>query len=274
MSEKTATSRVISVRRLNQDKATYDLTVARHHNFFSRFTGTPTLNHNCIVKDIIGPVTARCEVETLVPEVRIIETQAATSKTYNQWHHVINYLANHKQRNAQIVKYVEHDLKEQRSILIPVVGVKHAHTLVEMINKRCGANTAVAFVGQGMSKKQRREFLEKARSYKIKVVVGIRKIVQQGVNVPRWDTLYEVMPISNPPKAKQETSRIRTDDEGKQSALIRVFIENFGPSKGCFRTLYWQTFVKEGFRISPKQRALAEPFLRSSRGRVTDTGIV
>jgi hypothetical protein len=253
-------SRVLAVSQIAA-APTYDLTVSKHHNFFSTFSGQPVLNHNCIVKDIVGRVTARCHVETLMPTVKIIDTPAATSYNYKIWTYAMRYLAQHKERNNLIVKHAVHDIKQGRSIVIPVTLVNHAKQLADAINKKIGSEVAVAFVSQGLTKKRRAEILEGARSYKIKCIVGIRGLVQTGVNVPRWDTLYEVMPISNTPKAKQETSRIRTVEDGKQPPLIKQFLEHFGPSTGCFRTMYWQTYVKEGFLIGPADREKASNYL-------------
>jgi hypothetical protein len=180
----------------------------------------------------------------------------------------MRYLANHKERNALIVKHAVHDIKAGRSIVIPVTLVKHARDLAEAINKKMGKEVAVAFVSQGLTKERRREILIGARSYKIKCIVGIRTLVQTGVNVPRWDTLYEVMPISNVPKFTQETARIRTDEPGKQFPLIKHFIEQFGPSTGCFRTCWFQTYVKEGFKINDKTKERAKMYLNRQKASV------
>ncbi len=236
-------------------------------------TGTPDRKDGLysIVKDIVGRVTARCHVETLMPTVKIVDTPAATSYNYKIWTYAMRYLAQHKERNRLIVKHAVHDIKQGRSIVIPVTLVNHAKQLADAINKKMGSEVAVAFVSQGLTKKRRAEILEGARSYKIKCVVGIRSLVQTGVNVPRWDTLYEVMPISNTPKAKQETSRIRTVEDGKQPPLIKQFLEQFGPSTGCFRTMYWQTYVKEGFLISPADREKASQYLGGKKKPSTNS---
>ena len=230
-------------------------------------TGTPDRKDGLykIAEAIVGPVTAKAFVQTLIPRVQIVETGASTNHNYKAWVYAMRYLANHKERNALIIKHACHDIKQGRSIVIPVGLVNHAKVLVEGINKKMGKEVAVAFVSQGLTKKRRQEILLGARSYKYKCVVGIRTLVQTGVNVPRWDTLYEVTPISNVPKAMQETSRIRTMSEDKQPPLIKCFLEDFGPSKGCFRTLYFQTFVKEGFLIDDATKELAKKYTNNSR---------
>ena len=221
-----------------------------------------------VVEDIVGKVTARAKVVTLIPTVQLVPTPATTTHNYKHWTYAMRYLANHKERNALIVKHAVHDIKAGRSIVIPVTLVKHARDLAEAINKKMGKEVAVAFVSQGLTKERRREILIGARSYKIKCIVGIRTLVQTGVNVPRWDTLYEVMPISNVPKFTQETARIRTDEPGKQFPLIKHFIEQFGPSTGCFRTCWFQTYVKEGFKINDKTKERAKMYLNRQKASV------
>lgn len=255
MNEKTVHSRVLSIRQLPAEP-TYDLTVAQSHNFFSRYTGNHVLNHNCIVKDIMGPVKASAKVVTLIPTVKIIPTPASTTHNYKIWTYAVRYLANHKERNALIVKHAVHDIKSGRSIVIPVSLVAHAQYLTDAINKAMGKEVAVAFVSQGLSKARRREILLGARSYKIKCIVGIRSLVQTGVNVPRWDTLYEVIPISNVPKFTQETSRIRTVEDGKKQPLIKHFLEHFGPSTGCARTCFFQTYLKDRFIMTEQTKKM------------------
>jgi superfamily II DNA or RNA helicase len=230
-------------------------------------TGTDARKDNLyrIVKDIVGKVTATAIVQTLVPKVKIIETPASTTHDYKHWTFAMRYLSNHKERNALIVKHAVHDIRAGRSLVIPVTLVAHARSLADAINAAYGKNVATAFVSQGLTKQRRMEILEGARSYKIKCVVGIRSLVQTGINVPRWDTLYEALPISNVPKFTQETSRIRTVEDGKQPPMIKHFLEHFGPSSGCFRTCWWQTYVKDGFTISEKTKEQANTYLNKRK---------
>jgi superfamily II DNA or RNA helicase len=207
-----------------------------------------------ITLDIIGPVTARAVVETMTPTVKLVESPASTTYNYKLWTYAMRYLATHKERNALIVKYAVHYIKLGHSIVIPVMTVAHSRLLSDAINLAYGKNISVSFTSQGLTKTRRAEILDGARSYKIKCVVGIRSLVQTGINVPRWSCLIEAMPISNVPKFTQETSRIRTTMKDKPEPVILHIIERFGPSSGCLRTCYWQTYVKDGFKMSDKTR--------------------
>lgn len=216
-----------------------------------------------IVEDIIGPVTATAKVVTLVPTVRIIDTKTTTSYNYKGWTAAMQFLASHEKRNKLIASYAVKDIKNGRSIVIPVLFVAHAEQLAKLINLEF--DTPVAEVFSGVNKVKNRKILERARSGETLCIVGIRKKTQTGINVPRWDTLFEVMPISNKPKAEQETSRIRTDVPGKQPPLIRVFTESFPQSRMCLPTLYWKTFVMNKFKMSPETKSAFKQFFGAGR---------
>lgn len=214
---------------------------------------------------VLGPVNARCEVTTLRPVVDIVETGVSTSYKYQQWTYAMNFLMKHKKRNELIVKHVIHDLKKGRSLVIPAIRVGHAKQLAQMINDKLGDKLATVFYG-GQPKPLRKSIIEDARNGKVRVVVGMRQLVQLGINVPRWDTIYVISPISNPPNFHQETSRVRTPAPNKKEPLVKFFLDDFGPSKGCFRTCWWQTVKKEGFRVPPNVEAIAFKYLKKGGG--------
>lgn len=218
-----------------------------------------------ILEHIIGPVTAKAEVESLTPNVEFIETGVSTTYDYKVLAYAYRFLAQEKKRNDLIVDWVMHDLKQGRSIVIPVMTVDHVKLLTKMINDRAGSKVAVGFTASLMkSKDHRKKVIMDARKYKTKVIIGIRRMVQRGINVPRWDTLYEVMPISNPPNFRQETARILTPVPGKPEPVIRFFLDDFGFSKGCLRNCL---FGKPGitsmkFRVSKENWAAANKYVK------------
>jgi hypothetical protein len=161
------------------------------------------------------------------------------------WVSAMQFLARHDFRNQMIVDNVLIDLKAGRSIVIPVYYKEHCLILTEMINKQWGSTIAVQFIGGGTTKAQkglREQHIADARSGKIRVVCGIRSLLQVGLNVPRWDTHYYAMPMSNAPNWEQESSRILTPpDEGmdKKDPIIRMFVDpELGQSIGCFKATW------------------------------------
>lgn len=221
---------------------------------------------------VLGPIRHTTKIETLRPRVEFIETGTNTSYDYKNWVYAMRFLEKFPGRNEMIVKHVIADLKKGHNIVIPVMYRSHVTTLVNMINSAWGKKIAEEFVGGGtkLNKIKRRETILRARGDvgkmpKTRVVVGIRSIIQEGINIPSWSCLYNVMPIANPPKYHQETSRILTPLEGKQQPLIKHFIDLMPQSRGCARVCVYQTYIKEKFLIEKEQWAKINPYLKKGK---------
>ncbi len=195
-----------------------------------------------IAEAIIGPVSAKTEIGALKPTVYVHHTPLE-GRHYQPgkgaWQYCMRYISKHKKRNEMIVERVVKDLKNGHNILILTQFRDHVTVLQQMINEAWGKHICNEFTG-GQGKKNlqiRADTLKAAKEGKIRVVVGIRQMMQLGLNVPAWSCLYEVMPISNKPNLKQETSRICTPKEGKRAPIIRMFVDlNQPQSAGCARS--------------------------------------
>jgi superfamily II DNA or RNA helicase len=136
--------------------------------------------------------------------------------------------------------------------------VKHASKLVRAINKRAGETVAVAFTGGA----NRRDIIEGARSGKYKVVVGTRSIVSTGINVPQWSCLYEILPSSNIPNARQRLSRILTPMPGKKESVIKYFLDDCKLVRTCFASeLYGAVLPHIKGIMSEQTRVVAKAYI-------------
>jgi len=221
-------------------------------------SGTPERKDkkDFVFESVFGGITYNAKVKTLKPKVTFIETHTKSDKQYSLPIHAVKFLERDKRRTKLIVKHIVSDVKRGHHVVVPVAHVAYMKMLVEEINKKAGKEIAVGFFG-GLSKPKKDQIIADAQSGKIKVIVGIRRMVQVGVNIPLWSALYEINPISNPPKMKQETARILTDIPGKLSPVIRHFLDDVGFSRGCLRTCLFKTYFPERFIISEKDRGLA-----------------
>lgn len=233
-----------------------------------------------IIKNLIGPVVAESSREALTPTVVLHRTEFKTTRKYAGkagWVYANQAIAKDKKRNAMIVDWVMRDLKNGHNIVIPVVFKKHALELQTLINKewqeRRNTNKKICalFVGGGgkKNKELRKQILSDAKANRIRVTVGIRSILQRGLNVPSWSCIYEVAPISNEPNLRQETKRVCTPMEGKRDPLIRLFVDmELGQSIGCARnTIGHMKGFKYTFKKSDKQRELMYEILGDKHRR-------
>lgn len=278
-------SRVLKVEKYQLDLPTYDITVADNHNYFAGH-GEPALVHNCrhiLMAEIIGPVMTRVEIDQLQAKVMVHVCDYVKTRSKFQgpagFVYACKFLSNHEKRTEEILEFVLKDIAKGHSIVIPVYYKDHVHHLVKRINDLAGGNTAEAFVGGGgkKNKELREAIIERARSGKTKVVVGIRSILQLGHNVPRWSALYNIMPMSNEPNWKQESSRVLTPLDGKRQPIIRLFVDpNVGLSLGCFVNTYKQSLKFKHVPTEGARKKAGEMFELHGAGRRSleeDSGI-
>jgi len=211
----------------------------------------------------LGNVTARCIIESMKPTLYIHPTEVRPPKkqygnTPGAWTYAMKFLLCQKVRQAQMFELIKHDIKQGRSIVIPLIHVKHIFDTVKMINNFYEEDIAAAFTGQ-QTKDQREIILEKACSYEYKVIVGTRPLLQLGLNVPRWDALYYIVPMNNKPNWEQESARILTppSDESpdKKDPIIRMFVdEGMKQSENCFvNTVNYSMGFDYKFPLSTKR---------------------
>lgn len=266
-------SRVLSVTLCDGVEDVYDISVEANNNFYVKREGAPALVHNCapefthlintlrmrvkigctgtiIRKDgkqvlafnTIGPVVSDIKAAQLKAKLMVQPTGIKTKRKFSGragFTYMCKFLAAHDKRNAMIVDWVTRDLENGHSIVIPCMFVEHVNLLVKLINNAVGYEVAAPFLGGGTKKnKDYRDWVkEQAAKRKIRVVVGIRRLLQRGINIKPWSALYNVMPINNKPNWKQETSRILTPDESgkKRDPIIRFFTDDgVTLALGCF----------------------------------------
>jgi superfamily II DNA or RNA helicase len=241
-------------------------------------TATPKRKdgRHIITEKIIGPVTAASSRESL-PVTMLLFTTGLKPKKINHFTYAMRYLSRDPDRNEYILKHILHDLKNPEvSIVMPMTFVSHVLNMVRAINCDYGSEIAAPFLGGAKNAKLREDTLERARRGEIRVTVGIRRLMELGLDCPRWNTLYETIPISNQAGLYQETSRIRTPDSShpNKQPRIKFFVDTeFGPSFGCFKATlgHLRSPDFKDYRWSAKSqdklRTIMSKYIMSKSGR-------
>lgn len=205
-------------------------------------SGTPDRKDGryVLMRDIMGPVIYEAKIERLRPEVRLVRTgYTRPSKGQVMWTRMVSGLEKDPARLKLIAKWAIKDAKNGHMVLIPFAQITPIKALVMAINKMAGKTIAQPFFG-GLKKDQRDKFLQQARTYRIKILVGNIKLLSTGTNIPRASALYEVTPSSNLPNANQRFSRVLTPFDGKPQPIIRLFLDDVQIRRACMRTEFWQ----------------------------------
>lgn len=235
--------------------------------YFIGFSGTPTRKDmkEVLIENIIGPVFYKMETVRLKPQVKLTRTgfSRETRRGVTPWAHLVSKLENDKKRIRVIAKQALADMADGHMILIPVAQVKPIAKIVAEINKLAGKKVAYSFTGS-LKKQLRDEYIQKARDYKIKILVGTQKILSVGINIPRASMLYETVLSSNLQNAEQRMARVLTPMDGKPQPVIRYFLDDCGVRRNCMRNEFYRVLMPI-FKplISAKDKELLEFYFKA-----------
>ncbi len=230
------------------------------------FSGTPERKDekDVLTKNVLGPIIHEMKTERERPIVKLTRT-GYSKKTKGQvpWAYLVRGMENDKKRILCIAKQAIKDVADGHMILIPVAQVKPIKLIVDKINELAGKTIAYPFTGS-LKKDKRDLYIEQARQYKIKVLVGTQKIMSVGINIPRASCLFETVLSSNLPNAQQRMARVLTPMEGKPQPVIRYFLDDFGVRKNCMRNEYFRVLVPI-FKpiISANDKEMLETYFKS-----------
>lgn len=238
-------------------------------------SGTPERKdqRDKIMRQLVGPDLYEAKVPRLRPQVKLTRTEySAKTNGRQSWVRMVSNLEKNPQRLKTIAKWAIKDVKDGHMVLIPFAQVTPIKALTKAINILAGKEIAKPFWGglagkvkyNGKLIKRREAYIQGAREYKVKVLVGNIKLLSTGTNIPRASCLYEVTMSSNMPNAEQRFSRILTPYEGKPQPIIRYFLDNSDVRRKCMRTEYWNVLAKK-FRpiISDQDANLLKDYFAS-----------
>lgn len=241
--------------------------------FNSRYTlglsGTPDRKSGdyVIAEDLVGPVVYEAKVDRLRPAVEVLRTpgEYKTKMMGNAgFTYLVSKLENNTPRRNAIVREAIKRSKQGHLVLIPMTRVESILKYTRDINEEMGPKYALPFYG-GITKEQRTSFIEAARQYKCKIVVGNIALLATGLNIPRASCLIDIGINSNLPKATQRFSRILTPFEGKPNPLIIFPLDDCDIMRKTRRNEFWNALMAFNPIVNKETQSELNAYFSSSK---------
>lgn len=232
---------------------------------------------------ILGPVVARSSTNAMVPHIILEKTGFDVIPPLKSWPGNFKRMVYDKARNKLIVDTVFKDLKAgHKVIIIPVDYKMHMEGLVKMINRRAerlfdikGEDWPIELAKSFWAGSSRDEILQwvdstkwdtpnpdltpKQRGPAPRVLVAIRSMIKQGIDMARPTAIYSVLPLSatqktGAPLFYQMANRVCTPMPDKKTPIVRVFVDEVGMFKGCANGLFWNEVYPNSTLVNVKGR--------------------
>lgn len=259
--------------RLCPDGFVYNLEVADNHNYFANgilvqnchhspaltwadvlrrlpyrykygFTATAWRKDKLefIIWRMIGPITAKVHHQDVADAGRIVWPeiqQVPTDYFYDigndpsQWTQMISDLVTDEPRNWLISRTIRENLNiyPRAKALVLVDRIEHAEILTEMMR-----DIKPALLTGALKKSQREEAMGRIRAG-VRLSIATIHLLGEGIDVPGWDLLFLVSPISGGPRTLQVVGRIARPAPGKDRAILFDFVDARIPMlKGAARS--------------------------------------
>lgn len=213
---------------------------------------------------VLGPVVAEGEADQIPCKVSIIHTGIRVPyvikdpKIFRNL--MLNFLSKSPERNELIFQTMLAWAKAGHSIIAVGDRVEQIDMFVRRLRTEGISAEPFHRVAFGKSKekalKNREAALQRCRSGETQVCVAYRTMVL-GLDIPRWNAFFNLLPTANGPNYYQEFSRVRTPFQGKETGYIVDFadmhhlIESYtGARKKVYRA--------QGFEIEEIQPQLIQ----------------
>ena len=145
---------------------------------------------------------------------------------------LINYLAEHKKRNEQIM-YDIYDLYENHSIILLSDRVNHLTDIYNILPIHCRESAVIL---HGKVKKADRELaLEEMRTKKKHILLATYQLAKEGLDVPCLDRLLFATPVKDYAIVVQSVGRIARVCEGKGTPVVYDYVDDIGFLQGMWK---------------------------------------
>ena len=200
-------------------------------------TATPIRKdgHHPIIFMHLGPIRYKVDAKQeakkrdfehfIVP--RFTSTRMPLYKNQEEWHitEVYQLICESNYRNELIVSDVVHAIDSGRNPLILTERTSHIEKLVNLMSDK---DFEVIVLSGGLKTSERKESLRKIRALEDKdrfVIIATGKLIGEGFDEARLDTLFMAMPIAWKGTIAQYAGRLHRNFEGKDEVLIYDYVD-------------------------------------------------
>jgi superfamily II DNA or RNA helicase len=158
---------------------------------------------------------------------RFTSARMPAFKKHDEWHitEIYQHICESSYRNELIVTDIEQTINAGRNPLVLTERTGHIGLLVEMMK---GKDYEVIVLSGDLKPKIRKAALEKIRSLNDGdrfVLVATGKLIGEGFDEARLDTLFMAMPIAWKGTIAQYAGRLHRNYEGKEEVLIYDYVD-------------------------------------------------
>lgn len=158
---------------------------------------------------------------------RFTSARMPINKEEKEWHitEIYQYICESNYRNELIVKDIEEAINSSRNPLVLTERTSHIDILVKML---AGKDFQVIVLSGELTAKKRKEALEKIKKLKNGdryVIVATGKLIGEGFDEARLDTLFMAMPIAWKGTIAQYAGRLNRNYVGKNEVIIYDYVD-------------------------------------------------
>lgn len=200
-------------------------------------TATPVRHdgHQPIIFMLIGPIRYKVDAKQealkrefkhfIVP--RFTNTRMPPHKDQDKWliTEIYQHVCESQYRNEMIASDVIHAIELGRNPLVLTERTTHIEQLVKLMN---GNNFEVIVLSGALKTKNRNEALKRIRSLNNEdrfVIIATGKLIGEGFDEARLDTLFMAMPIAWKGTIAQYAGRLHRSFKGKDEVLIYDYVD-------------------------------------------------
>ena len=147
---------------------------------------------------------------------------------------LINYLAEHEERNKQICRDIDKLVVRGHSIILLSDRVEHLNTICNMLSNVMVEREVVVLHGK-VKKQDREQALEDMRSKEKHILLATYQLAKEGLDVPCLDRLLLATPVKDYAIVVQSVGRIARVCEGKGTPVVYDYVDDIGFLEGMWK---------------------------------------